>query len=185
MKSMISILQLVAVGVALLGSGGVVWALPPDHTITYKIRETPTDETSAVVFTVRLDLTADGQTGNTVSWEIKNAEFAQAVVGGTKIVWNALSPLGVQHWEVVHADADKPVAAEFDQVPLMLGTAEPVDVLEADLDYDLIGDTYASSPSMFSSNFAALTYAFTKVNETEPEEEGEYEPVELDEEHDP
>ena len=172
------------VSIVICTSAYTALAANPDQVIVYKIREDPSDTKSAVVFEVSLELTNMDQDGNAIGWRIDLAKFVQIVAGGSNIEWTKEKPLGSLWW-VEHAALSDPQLEEFDEVPLLQGTAESVDPQNQDLNYDLEGTPYTSSPLSYSGRVTALTYTFTKAGQAEPEEEGDDEPVEIDGERDP
>ncbi len=161
--------------------------LPGPLTVEYKIRETPTNPNSDVVFTVVLVLTAEDESGESVGWQIKKIRLTDvdAAPFGPWI-WDEVSPTvdtpdGL--WWVTHADHTDPQFEEFDETPLLEGTATAQGQHD-DLDYSFQGDTWGGT-SMYGGSVLALTYEFTIEGEEDPEEEGDDEPVEVDGEADP
>lgn len=158
--------------------------LPPDQSIEYVIRQTPTDPESTIVFLVRLELTAMDSDATGVGWEIGSAEFRQPGTGGASdTVWSDIlpavdSPDGL--WWVDHADNRVPQESEFVLPPWLMGTAPADDPANDDLDYDFEGVTYTPPPAGAPfENTGALDYSFTLAAAQEPVEEGDDEPVEV------
>lgn len=173
------------VSIAISASAYAALPVKPDQVIVYKIREEPQDANSAVVFEVSLELTNMDQDGNAIGWQIELAKFVQIVAGGANIEWTQEKPLGSSLWWVEHAVPSEPQLEEFDEVLRLQGTAESVDPQNHELNYDLEGIPYTSSPLAYSGRVTALTYTFTKAGQAAPEEEGDDEPVEIDGEGDP
>ncbi|MEE9296951.1 MAG: hypothetical protein V3W34_18560 [Phycisphaerae bacterium] len=155
--------------------------LPDDQTVEYRIHETPTDPKSAVVFVVRLELTAEDSAGYEVGWEITTAQFRQP--GTPDTTWTEDYPYvdttdGL--WWVKHADPEAPEASEFVLPPWLLSTATADDPQDDDLDYDLEGVAYSLPPPPGEppyENTAALDYSFTLAQQEILLVEGDDEPV--------
>lgn len=172
---------------AVVTTNVTAWAaLPNDRTITYAIHETPTDPLSAVVFIVRLDASAvvAGVDEDSIGWDITSATFTQPDAGGDT-VWTVVDPaLGTPDglWWVDHADIHKPTLGEFVLPPALVGTANPADPLDDDLEYDLVGVSY---PGRLPYNVTArLDYTFALAAEPEtPIEDGQEDPVDVDDDN--
>ena len=158
--------------------------LPEDQSVYYYIHDNPTQATSNVVFTIRLDLTAADSDGDAVGWEITAIEFRQVGARPTlDTLWSDTSPTvdspdGL--WWVEHSDAAFPALEEFTLPPKLLGLAIGQDPLDKNLDYDLKGVAYV--PPLEGAPFeitGALTYVFTEEEEEDPVEQGKDEPIEL------
>ncbi len=169
-------------------SYATAWAdLPSDLNVEYKIRETPSNPNSDVVFTVELVLTAEDESGSSVGWEIKKIRLTDvdAAPFGPWI-WEEVSPTvntGDGLWWVTHSDHTDPQFEEFDVTPLLEGTATSLGYPD-DLVYSFQGATYSGTP-MFGGSVSALTYEFTIDGEEDPEEEGDDEPAEVNGDMDP
>lgn len=174
-----------------LGMPAVTWAdLPPDQTIEYLIRETPEDPNSPVVFAVTLALEASDSDGNSVGWDITEAEFVEFdEYGDPARTWvedDTNVPTTDGLWWIEHADPADPQPSEFAKPPLLEGTAAAEDPAENDLDYALEGVTYTPPPEgQPYQDTAAIDHEFILVSEIEPIKEGEDEPVEIDDTEDP
>jgi hypothetical protein len=161
--------------------------LPGPLIVEYKIRETPSNPSSDVVFTVELVLAARDEDGESVGWEIKKIRLTDvdAAPFGPWI-WEEVSPTvntGDGLWWVTHSDHTDPQFAEFDVTPLLEGTATSLGYPD-DLAYSFQGDTWGGTP-MYGGSVSALTYSFTIEGEEDPEEEGDDEPAEVDGVDDP
>jgi hypothetical protein len=158
--------------------------------VRYNIRETPGDPSSPVIWTIDLALQEKQVDGNYVGWLIDSVTISQPnATGQTESAWTEATPTvnspdGL--WWVEHADPQEPQRAEFAQPPLLEGTAIAQDPQDADLDYYLEGVPYDPPPEgpPFEVT-AALDYSFTFVGSSEPEEEGDDEPVDLPPREDP
>ncbi len=178
------IAQLTAVVVAFVG---VICsdALAEDKelSVRYNVRETPGDPSSAVIWTIDLALQEKQVDGNDVGWLIDSITISQLnATGQVENTWTELTPTvnspdGL--WWVEHADPQDPKRTEFAQPPLVEGTAIAQDPPDADLDYYLEGVPYEPPPEPPFEVTAALDYTFTLVGSSEPEGDGDDEPVEL------
>lgn len=160
--------------------------LPADQAIEYNIRDIPTDPESDVVFTVTIELTAVDVVDNSVAWKVTSAKLYEAPsVVKQSAGWTDGTPsVEVLNglWWVDHADPLDPQLDEFAIPPHIHGTADSNDPSHKDLDYTFEGATYTPPPGGPPFNpTGALTYNFTLVNEEEPIEEAEDEPVEISE----
>lgn len=156
--------------------------LPDAQSIEYRIRQNPADENSPVVFSVELYLDPVGSNGTSIGWDITQMDFTQYVGGASVSTWRELSPAVPGNsglWWVIHANPADPQAKEFDNPPLLRGTAEAVTVGQPDLKFFLAGGVCDSDcQQLFDGTAVALTFEFTEVGEVEPEEDGDDEPVE-------
>ncbi len=159
------------------------FALPGKHVMSMSIREDPTDEQSAVVFSVEFDLIADSVSGSVVKWEIEEARFTEYQNGFILHQWTIEAPTvssGDGLWHVTHADTDNPVDSEFYTLPAVSGTAES-NYQGADLDFELeSGSLTSTEQTMYSGDVVGMTYTFTKEGASEPVVEGEDEPEQSD-----
>ncbi len=164
--------------------------LPETGAITFYIHDDPADPESDVVYVVNLTVKADKEDGESVGWIITKAEIRKPDSGGPDQVWIEESPTvntpdGL--WWIDHDDHAAPKLEEFVLPPSLDGTADAQNPSDPDLEYDLEGVTYV--PPRRGGLYAitgALTYSFTMVGQTEPDDSGDDEPVELPEgENDP
>ena len=158
--------------------------MPHDQIVECNIRERPTDPDSTIVFVVRLELSADSQNGSQIGWEITSTEFRQkAVLEPGDKVWGKNSPtVGTPDglWWVTHGDPDEPKLDEFVLPPSMNGTAAAEEPSDEDLDYTIQGIAYSPPPGGPPFDVTgSLSYSFTIQGESEPEAEGDDEPVEV------
>ena len=152
--------------------------------VQYKLRETPSDPNSAVTWTIGLYLKEKQVDGNDVGWLIESIKISQLdSVGQPENVWTEETPTVNSSdglWWVEHADPNDPQASEFVEPPLLESTATTEDPASADLDYYLEGVPYNPPPGgQPYVETGALNYTFTLVGSSDPEDEGEDEPVEL------
>jgi len=164
------------------GAPAAIAQLPSDRYITYNIRENPNDDNSSIVFKVSLKLHAEASSAGQVGWKIEEARFLKIVPSASNILWIKSSPTvnsADGRWWVSHADTQSPTIAEFVCPPALAGAALAQSGGIANLNFMLAGVHY-SGPSRFNGNVAALDFQFTRVGETEPEEESDNEPTEVE-----
>ena len=77
-----------------------------DHILTYKARETPSNESSTVLMKQKLVITEKSRNGNQITWDIDKLAFDAP--GGDD--WTHDSP-GLGDWKTTHADINAPVAS--------------------------------------------------------------------------
>ena len=151
-----------------------------DHIVTYKLRETPSNESSDVLIDHRLHITEQSRNGDDVTWSIDKLTFRQT--GGDK--WHKDDP-GLSDWVVTHADPDNPVASEFTSPPTMSGTADNDVQSGDDLTYSFtLGSCTLSEKAMYGGDVTCPAYRYAAGSETIAEED-EDEPAEIDFENDP
>jgi len=150
--------------------------MPSDRVIVFSIHQNPQNASSPVVFVAKLEVHATSINGNTINWTITKATYLQPQGGGTSRRWvKNLPTVPGGYWTITHADANNPQLSEFMMPPQLDGTATAQDTGYNDLLYDLVGSSsFGSSPF---SPAAGLTYEFRRVGVSEPEEEGDDEPV--------
>ena len=157
-------------------------ALPPDHTVTYSFRETPSDSLSNTLIVAKLHIAAQSQNGDDVTWKINELEFVEIASGDR---WTQAYP-SLPAWVVTHADPVNPVPADFVSPPAFSGTAAPEAVSGDDLDYDVVPGTCDSAcQSLFDGRVIAAKYRFATAIRVIAEEKDDDEPAETDFEHDP
>jgi len=163
---------------------------PQELTIRYNIRETPSDPSSAVIWTIDLALHEEQVDGNDVGWLTDSITISQLDGAGqpesawTDVAPTVNSPDGL--WWVEHADPQNPQRSEFAQPPLLEGTATEQEPANAGLDYYLEGVPYNPPPEgPLFANTAALDYTFTLAGSPEPEAAGDSETVEIPPDDDP
>ena len=159
--------------------------LPAAQTIRYKIRETPSNPASGVIFTIIVELTADQLDGDYVAWQTDRIRFVRISDGAE---WIQEYGVGWQPnlWWVAHADPQYPQVAEFALPPLLAGTANAVNPSDPDLIYDFEGVPRSpASYGLFGGNVGALNVMLLSAGSPEPEVVDDDEPVEIDEGGDP
>ena len=160
--------------------------LPADQIFEYRIHETPTDPESEVVFVVKLLLEAADLEGDAVGWKVEKITFREPGEGGAPdSVWFEASPVvrspdGL--WWVTHEDPQSPTLDEFDDPPLLEGTAAAEDPQAEDLEYAFEGAEYPGSPPYVITG--GLTYDFRLADCSIIIRGGENEPVEIDDDRD-
>ena len=151
-----------------------------DHIVTYKLRETPSNESSSVLIDHRLHITEQSRSGDDITWSIDKLTFRQT--GGAK--WHKDDP-GLSDWVVTHADPNNPVASEFTSPPNMSGTADNDTVTGDDLLYTFtLGSCTLQEKSMYGGDVTCAEYSYVAGSETIAEED-EDEPAETEFEGDP
>ena len=151
--------------------------LPSNKIVTYKARETPSDENSNVLVEHLVFISAQSQNGDDITWQIDKLKFRESGSGR----WTDDDP-GLSDWVVTHADPDNPVASDFTSPPNMSGTAVPGS--GDDLTYSLtLGSCSVSEGQMYGGDVACSAYSYVAGSETFAEE-AEDEPVEIVEEDD-
>ena len=151
-----------------------------DHIVTFKLRETPSNESSSVLIDHRLHITEQSRSGNDITWAINMLTFRQT--GGDK--WTNDSP-GLDDWVVTHADPDNPVASEFTSPPNMSGTADNDVQSGDDLTYSFtLGSCTLSEKAMYSGNVTCPAYSYAAGGEKIAEEDDD-EPAETEFENPP
>ncbi len=174
-------------GLVLLGvvSGAAMADLPDDRVAEYFIRETPSNPQSNIILVAELELTAISQDGDDITWEITSITLTEPGTGEAEdTVWADDAPDPVTsngYWIVTHDDPTDPQDTEFDQPPLLSGTATADDPADDDLDYDLSGGECDSScQQLFSGSVGGMIYTFQRVSAEDPIAEGDDDPVEID-----
>jgi hypothetical protein len=168
------------VAAVLLGGSSSI-AQASSH-IAYQIHEVPDDPNSPIVFTVTLKIEEVDREGDLVGWEVLEARFERTE--NTTRVWMKTVPFVATSdglWWIEHADPNNPTIGEFVLPPEMSGTAPALGSVDPDLDFLFSG--VAWDPEVLGSPYAVtggLSYSFTLVGESEPLEEGENGPVEVE-----
>ena len=168
--------------IASLIGGTAAFADPPPTTVQIDYRLDPNDSQSAVLFSVSLHLSPASINGNEVGWEITASEFYQP---GTDREWTtaSLSVIGARTglWWITHADPNSPVASEFTSIPHLSGMADCTEPQEPDLFFEMAQGTTDLEPEEypFGSKTGFSDHSFLVDGETEPDEEGEDEPVDV------
>jgi hypothetical protein len=133
-----------------------------------------------------LDLDPAEIDGDSVGWEVTSATFVQGFrTDGSDPMWTIEYPdvdTADGLWWIAHADADSPEIEEFVEPPPMDGVAATTSQNDVNLEYEMESSTYSPPPggAPFAAT-AALTHFFRRVGESEPEEEGEDDPVDVTE----
>lgn len=144
---------------AFLSFAGTAFALPSDRTITYSIRETPTNESSPVLWTITLHLHAALGYGSSVGWQVTQIDFRRTNGENPDSLWSDNNPEfndTENLWWITHGNPSNPAARDFDNFPFTTRTATVVSNAANDLDYEL--ETAASSSGLFSGSVADITY---------------------------
>ena len=153
--------------------------LPPDQTVYYKIRETPKDPESDVVFVLQLEVEAVDSDGDWIGWEVTTLEIRKPPgTGQSWTIWTENSPSvdttdGL--WRIEHADPQAPKLSEFLEPPLIEGTVAAEDPSNPDMEYSVDGVVYQAPALPGGPPFAptgALDYVLTYEGEEEPAAEG-------------
>jgi len=159
-------------------------ALPPDRHVYMAIHQNPDNPTSPVQYYFTLNITAVSQDGNDIGWAVTSFSITEKVTLGNDIVWSLDDPFvdtvdGL--WWVTHADPDNPVRSEFILPVHIADTALAEDPSNADLDFDVAGDTYTAPPEGAPYEVtAALDFSLrlsTTPAQDPPDDSGNDEPV--------
>lgn len=160
---------------------------PAKQDVVYKIHDDPSDPNSDVVLTIGLTLVPTARDGNSIGWEIGQIRFRELSRDGspdaTWIESNAVIPTSDGRWWINHADPANPQLAEFAQPPHLWGTAMADDPNQNNLDYDFQGTGPMGLTPWEPTGW--LDYELAVEGESQPLDEGEDEPVEIDDEGDP
>ncbi len=149
-----------------------------DHIVTFKARETPSNESSTVLIEHELHISEKSRSGNQITWTIDKLTFDQPGGGD----WTHDSP-GLGDWKTTHANIAAPVASEFNHPPAMSGTAAN-DGAGSALTYAFTAGTCDVDQSqMFGGNVTCAVYSYVAADTIA--EEVEKEPAETDLEDDP
>ncbi len=149
-----------------------------DKLVTYKARQTPSNESSTVLIEHELHISEKSRSGNQITWTIDKLTFDQPGGGD----WTHDSP-GLGDWKTTHADIAAPVASEFNHPPAMSGTAANDGAGDA-LTYSLtLGSCTAAESQMFGGNVTCAAYSYVAADTIAEEEEEA--PAETDLEIDP
>ena len=145
----------------------------------YKIREDPDDAQSDVLLEHRLHISGAAGIGNNITWTVNSFTFIQPGGGS----WTEDSPSPTS-WVVTHADAQNPVAADFDSPPTMSGEADKDGGGDA-LKYTFTpASCDAPEGAMFNGDVVCAQYNYVAGTTTIAEED-EDEPAETEFEDDP
>ncbi len=164
---------------AFLSITTAAFALPSNRTITYSIRETPTNEESDVLWTITLHLHAAMQSGSAVGWQVTQIDFRRTNGESPDSLWTDSNPEfndTENLWWITHGNPNNPAERDFDNFPYTTKTAAAVSNAADDLDYEL--ETATSSSGLFSGSVVSASYALKLVEEEEPIAEEADEPVE-------
>ena len=150
--------------------------------MTYRIHTVPDDPQSDAAFVVTLTLEEAAREGDSIGWEIRQADFEQP--GDPNSAWTGAFPTVWSEdglWWIQHADPDNPTEAEFTEPPWFAGAATAKGATQADLDFVMAGAPYVpGSGGPPHPTTGALDYSFTLAGEATPLKEGEEEPVEVE-----
>ena len=161
--------------------------LPDDQIIELRIRETPSDPESVVIFSVKFELTATDSDGGKIGWEVTEVVLEDSDSEASPLpTWSdplpaVDTPDGL--WWVEHDDPMDPEASEFASVPYIEGLADATDPQDDDLEYELEGDFYAGGAPPYEVTSSGTAYSIRQMAQ-EPEVDIEDEPVEIDPETD-
>jgi len=142
--------------------------LPPDQSVQFKIRKTPSDPNSPITWTITAEIHALAQVGDDFKWEVSGVEIRR--LGPTpaldQVWYEALPAIDTAdgYWWVSYVSYE----SDFRQLPPIAGLAINDDPAGNDLYYDFVGETPGSGP-----DDGYLTYVLQKEGEPEPEEEGD------------
>ena len=150
-----------------------------DKIVTYKARQTPSNESSTVLIEHELHISEKSRSGNQITWTIDKLAF-DAPGGGD---WTHDSP-GLSDWKTTHADVAAPVASEFTSPPNMSGTATNDGVGEALAYAFTLGTCDVSESQMFGGDVTCAEYSYAAGSTTIAEEDDD-EPAETEFEIDP
>lgn len=161
-------------------------ALPPDRHVYFAVHQNPDNPTSPIQYYFTLDISAVSQDGNDIGWAVTSFSITELVTLGNDIVWSLDDPFvdttdGL--WWVTHADPDNPVRFEFTLPAHMADTALAEDPSNADLDFDMQGESYTAPPGGAPYEVTAaldfsLTLSTTPAGDP-PDDSGDDEPVDL------
>lgn len=158
--------------------------LPAPQYMSYLILQTPGDPNSVATFAVTLQLEATESSGSGVGWTVLSVKIRR--YGESTTVWteespNVNTPDGL--WWVQHADPLNAQPEEFDDTPLLSGTATAADANGPDLQYSFDAQVYRGRPPY--TPLTSATYSFTLVGEEEPPDDGDDVPEPIIPEQDP
>ena len=164
-------------------SGVALGQLPPDQTVYFKLRTTPTNPASAVYSLITMHLAAAERSADYVGWRVTQVVVQElAADGAVTGHWSGLEPdvsTSDGLWWIRHTDPTQPVLSEFVRVPLVTGKAPATDPRFDDLEFSVSGSPYFSPGSQPPfTNTVALTYSLRMLEAQEPIHEGDDEPVE-------
>lgn len=175
---------LVAAVASALATPSAQAVLPPDQVVEYHLRENPADPQSAVLVTIRLELSAVDQDASTVGWEITHAHFDQYTSLGEPVAsWSIERPEvdtvdGL--WWVAHEHPEEPSATDFTTAPSVSGAAPRVTGTGPDLLFSLAPGALASQyQSYYGGAVAGLTYALQEEGDEDDLADGQSEPAEV------
>ncbi len=150
-----------------------------DHIVTFKARETPSNESSTVLLKHKVFITERSRNGNQITWDIDKLSFDEPGGGD----WTDSSP-SPSTWVVTHENVDAPVANDFTKPPNVSGTAVNDGIGDA-LTYAMtLGTCTSGESSMFGGDVTCAEYNYV-AGSTTIAEEAEDEPEETEIEDDP
>lgn len=149
-----------------------VFALTPDQTVQFNLRETPGNPLSNITHRVILGLFEDGRDGDNVGWEVAIATIHELDGNGDVAYrWSKGYPTvdtGDGLWWIEHADPDNPVMEEFVLPPRIYDTAGALDPGVSDLDFDIEGNTYNEPPGGPPFDTTGSLDSFLRLADTPP-----------------
>jgi len=176
-------------------TGGAAFGLPDDRTVYLGIHRNPENSQSAIQYTVAVSVSAIEQDGDWIGWEVLQVEVREKATLGSDTVWAVDLPyVGTPDglWWVEHADPSAPVRSEFIVPAALADTAVAQDASVPDLEFYIEGVPYAPPPDGAPYDVTgALDFSFSLTESTqadpdsEPDDQGDDEPIELPDSPDP
>lgn len=159
-------------------------AFPPDRHVYFAVHQNPDNPTSPIQYYFTLDVTAVSQDGNDIGWAVTSFSVTELVTLGNDIVWSLVDPFVDTEdglWWVTHADPENPVRSEFILPVHIADTALAEDPSNADLDFDMKGESYTAPPGGAPYEVTAALDFSLKLSTTPagdpPDDSGDDEPV--------
>ena len=173
--------NLLVIAALVMGGAGtptLAKGLPASRKVTFEKHENPSDASSRVSWIFTLHLTPQSQSGNSIAWHVDSATIEQTAYGSQPYrQWTQTNPAvdtsdGL--WHVTHNTPASPQVADFSMPPSITGTAGPITGTPTRLMFRWEGASVSPLPSGFG---AGADYWFTLEAGTEPEVEGDGEPI--------
>ncbi len=169
----------------LLAASGVVGCMTPiaadsavDKTIVYVIRQRPDDPDSPRRLTISVGLREEHRSGHSVAWRVRRIAIQSCGPDGR--TWFE-KPEDVPLWWTRHANPDRPLLAEFADIPTLSGRARDG---RNELDYSFSGKVNSTSPELYGGRSSLMSFSLVRDDATVLGQEDE-EPAEIDESGDP
>ncbi len=168
---------MVALGVLPCLSGSSVMALEiVDKIVSYSIRETPTDPSSAVIYRIDLELMEWYLAPEYVDYKVLKATITEFDSIGNEIAsWSISNPVVDTSNGLWHVASANPSDSDYLEPPPISGVADAMTQGDDDLDFSLVGNTPAQGPFTLT---ASLDYSLRLVADPLPTAENEDEPSE-------